>query len=71
LQEEKLLANPVALIRQKSKYIRKQQTKSAVRRLSKEQWETCLAITQQRAEADPDAYARNLFILSARSSVLF
>ena len=65
LQEEKLLANPVALIRQKSKYIRQQQTKSTVRRLSKEQWETCLAIAQARAETDPDAYARNVFILSA------
>lgn len=65
LQEEKVLANPVALIRQKSKYIRKQQTKTAVRRLSQEQWQACLNTAKYMAHSEPGQHERTLFILSA------
>ena len=39
LQEEYVFMNPVALIRQKSKFIRKQQSHSQIRRLTELQWE--------------------------------
>ncbi len=65
LQEEKVLANPVALIRQKSKYIRKQQTKRTVRRLTAEQWQTCLTTAEQMATDNPDQHVRTRFIIAA------
>ena len=65
LQEERVLANPVALIRQKSKYIRQKQTKTSVRRLTAEQWHTCLVTAKQMAEDNPESHARTLFIISA------
>ena len=63
--EEKILTNPIALIKQKSKFIQKQQSHSPVRRLSDKQWETVISITQQLAIEEPEKYARTLFMLSA------
>src|SRR5690606_22912845 len=42
LQETLIEANPVALIRQKSKFVRKDQVKPVVRRISNLQWEYVL-----------------------------
>lgn len=63
--EEKVLINPVALIRQKSKYIQKHQQQAQVLRLSELQWQTCLDTVKIMAEKDPNKHARTLFIISA------
>lgn len=64
LLEEKVLANPIALIRQKSKYIQKRQSAKQVMRLSEKQWQTCLETAKQMAEKEP-VHERTLFIMSA------
>lgn len=63
--EEKVSINPVALIRQKSKYIQKHQQQAQVLRLSELQWQTCLDTVRVLAEKNPNKYARTLFIISA------
>ena len=65
LQEEYALTNPVALIRQKSKFIRKHQGPAKIRRLSDLQWQTVIKITQEMAEKKPMLHERTFFILSA------
>lgn len=62
--EEYLLSNPVALIRQKSKFIRKKQHNAPVRRLSLLQWKAVLSAAEALAEADPEKHERTLFMLS-------
>ena len=64
LVEEKITVNPVALIRQKSKYIRKQQSKPAASRLSDTQWTHCFEVAQMLAAENPDKHERTLFVLS-------
>ncbi|MDF3055366.1 MAG: Phage integrase family protein [Gammaproteobacteria bacterium] len=62
--EEKVLANPIALIRQKSKFLQKRQTQAPVRRLTDEQWTACLKTAQTMADTD-SKYERALFVLNA------
>ena len=57
--------NPVASIRQKSKYIQKNQTSKRVPRLSEEQWKAVLDSTQQVALENPGKHERSLFIISS------
>lgn len=64
IAEEYLLSNPVALIRQKSKFIRKRQENAPIRRLSNNQWSMVLHIGEQLAADDPKMHERTLFILS-------
>lgn len=64
IAEEYLVANPVALIRQKSKFIRKRQQSSPVRRLSLIQWEAVLTAADNLAEDAPDKHERTRFMLS-------
>jgi integrase len=64
LQQEGFLnANPIVLIRQKSKFIRKQMKTQVVRRLSNQQWETVINLAKEQALRDRD-YERTVFILS-------
>ena len=64
LQGEEALVNPVALIRQKSKFIRKESSSSQViRRLSENQWLTVINLAKQQAEEDT-SHERTVFILS-------
>ncbi|PCI35166.1 MAG: integrase [Thiotrichales bacterium] len=63
LQEDLASLNPVALIRQKSKFIRKETTTPTIRRLSNQQWQIVLDLTQERAKEDPQ-HERTIFILS-------
>jgi site-specific recombinase XerD len=63
LQEETVSANPVALIRQKSKFIRKEISTPTIRRLSDEQWQTVLMLAKEKAKQDPKQ-ERTVFILS-------
>jgi site-specific recombinase XerD len=67
IQEEYSDANPVAQIRQKSKYIKKHQGAKPIRRLSSEQWQAILAEVEQMADQhdDVDKYERMLFVMTA------
>ena len=65
IQEEYALSNPIALIRQKSKFIRKSQSVGKIRRLSERQWQYVIETTKQRADDFGGTHERSLFILSA------
>ena len=69
LQEEYATMNPVALIRQKSKFIRKQQGHSKIRRLSALQWQYVINTVEKLAEHNPKSHERTLFIMSALYSM--
>lgn len=69
LQEDYVPMNPISLIRQKSKFIRKQQGSSKIRRLSELQWQYVIKTAQDMAEANPERYQRTLFIMSALYSM--
>lgn len=64
-QEEKVALNPIALIKQKSKYLQKRQQKAAVMRLTETQWQMCLETVRDLANRDPEKHERTLFMLSA------
>ncbi len=65
LIQEKLIAiNPVAQIRQKSRYIRKEQHTKVIRRLSKVQWNTVINTAINMAEQNPKLHERTLFIMN-------
>jgi len=69
LQGEYVFMNPVALIRQKSKFIRKQQNQTQIRRLTPLQWEYVLEMAMQMATTNPDKHERTLFIMTALYSM--
>lgn len=64
IAEEYLVSNPVALIRQKSKFIRKRQQNSPIRRLSLVQWNEVLSAAESMAEDSPEQHERTRFMLS-------
>ena len=64
LNENIVKANPIAQIRQKSKYIRKQQSKQRVRRLTELQWDFVIETAQTMAVEDPKFHERTLFVMS-------
>ncbi len=57
--------NPISQIRQKSKFIRKQQSKRQIRRLTSLQWEFVIETAEKMADSNHDKYERTLFIMSA------
>ncbi|MFA6060546.1 MAG: hypothetical protein WC756_20270 [Taibaiella sp.] len=63
LQDGAIQANPVQLIRQKSKFIRKEATAPTIRRLSPKQWQTVLTVAHKMADENPQ-HERTLFIVS-------
>jgi site-specific recombinase XerD len=65
IQENYTMLNPVLLIRQKSRYLKKTKIGPKIRRLSELQWGYVLETAEIAAEADPDRYERTLFILNA------
>jgi site-specific recombinase XerD len=65
VQEEITDVNPIQLIRQKSKFLRKRQGKRPIRRLSPEQWQMVIGIVENMAIQDPDKHERTLFIMTA------
>ena len=69
IQEDYVDYNPVAQIRQKSKYFRKQQGKSIIRRLSELQWYYVIKTVEQLADKNPEQYERSLFIMNALYSM--
>jgi site-specific recombinase XerD len=64
IAEEYLVSNPVALIRQKSKFIRKRQQNTPIRRLSLVQWSAVLDAAESLAEESPEKHERTCFMLS-------
>ena len=64
MQERLTEANPVVLIRQKSKFIRKQQNQAPVRRISNLQWEYVIETVEIMAENNPTTHERSLFIVN-------
>ena len=65
LQEGLIKANPVALIKQKSRYLQKQQQKEHIRRLTDRQWQYCLETAKLMADKEPKKYERLRFIITA------
>jgi site-specific recombinase XerD len=63
IQEGLLSVNPIVLIRQKSKFIRKQTKTHVIRRLSNEQWERVITLAKDQAGRD-HTHERTVFILS-------
>ena len=62
-QEEITQINPVALIRQKSKFLQKQQKIQVIRRLSNDEWKAVIDHIKSKAEEDL-RHERTLFMLS-------
>lgn len=67
-QEEISDVNPVALIRQKSRYLQKNSDLTVIRRLSSQQWQMVISIAKRKAKEDV-SYERTLFILSCLYSM--
>lgn len=65
IQENYLQANPVSQIRQKSKFLRKQQGNAQIRRLSPLQWSYVIESAEQMASEDKTTHERTLFIMNA------
>lgn len=63
IQESYVAANPIAQIRQKSKFMRKGTHATSVRRLSPEQWRAVIETAAYQARQDPDQHERTLFIM--------
>ncbi len=64
IAEEYLVSNPVALIRQKSKFVRKRQQNTPIRRLSLIQWNAVLNAAETLALQNPEKHERTRFMLS-------
>jgi len=65
IQENHIEANPVSQLRQKSKFIRKQQASTVIRRLSELQWSYVIETAELMANENPAAHERTLFIMTA------
>lgn len=65
IQEGYLSANPVSQIRQKSKFLRRSQAKSQIRRLSPIQWSFVIEVAETLADNDPKGHERTLFVMNA------
>ena len=68
-QEEYTHRNPVALLRQKSKFIQTRQGTRKIRRLSQQQWQTIIQATEKMALSEPGKGERSLFMISALYSM--
>ena len=64
IQENYTDINPIAQIRQKSRFYRKTQGKTKIRRISVLQWDFVIETAEQMAQADPAKHERTLFIIS-------
>lgn len=64
LQEDYGEVNPVALIRQKSKYLQTHAYKEPIRRISNLQWDFVIETAELNAQQDPARHERSLFIMN-------
>lgn len=65
IQENYIAINPIAQIRQKSKFIRKIQGKTPIRRLSELQWSYVIETAEIMAKENPEIHERTLFMMTA------
>lgn len=65
VQTERVAANPVSQIRQRSRFLRKRRSQNRIRRLSPLQWEFVMDAAEEMAAADPALHERTLFIMNA------
>ena len=65
IQEDYIHFNPVAQIRQKSKFIRQQKSNHQIRRLSELQWSYVIETAEILYEQKPALHNRTLFIMKA------
>ncbi|MEJ2060671.1 MAG: site-specific integrase [Gammaproteobacteria bacterium] len=65
IQEEYVAFNPVAQIRQKSRFLRKRQTQAKIRRLSELQWAYVIETAEMMAAEQPEEHERTLFVMEA------
>jgi len=65
IQQEYMDCNPIAQIRQKSKFLRKYQHKTVIRRLTELQWAYVIETAELMAQKDPARHQRTLFIMNA------
>jgi site-specific recombinase XerD len=65
VQEQHIGANPVAQIRQKSKFLRKNQARPQIRRLSPLQWSAVIEAAEEMAQNEPQVHERTLFIMNS------
>lgn len=63
-QEGLVISNPVSLIRQKSKFIQRQQNRDIVRRISNLQWDYVIETAEIMARENPEQHERTLFIMN-------
>ena len=64
LEEQIVDANPVARIRQKSKFLKTDQNAALVRRITNLQWDYVIDIAEEMADDDPARHERTLFIMN-------
>lgn len=64
-QEEYTFGNPIAQIRQKSKFLRKHHGMKTIRRLSELQWAYIIETAELMASQNPAMHERTLFIMNA------
>jgi site-specific recombinase XerD len=64
IQEEFVTGNPVALVRQKSRFIQTSQNVAPVRRISNYQWDEVMRTAEHLASTKPAQHERTLFILN-------
>lgn len=69
IQEEVGQINPVLQIRQKSKFIKKVQHQTIIRRLSELQWSYVIETAELMAKEKPEIHERTLFIMTALYSM--
>lgn len=63
LQEDYLQINPIALIRQKSKFLQRHAYKEPIRRISNLQWDYVLETVEAMAKDNPAEHERSLFVM--------
>ncbi len=63
-QEEYIDINPIAQIRQKSKFLRKKPVKTFIRRLSELQWAYVIETAELMAQENSEEHERTLFMMS-------
>lgn len=64
-QENYVIANPIAQMRQKSKFLRKRQNSKQIRRLSELQWAYVIETAELMAQENPALHERTLFMMTA------
>ncbi len=63
-QEDKINKHPVALIRQKNRFLQRQQQHRVTRKLSELQWKTVMEATNRLADSQPHRYERSRFMMA-------